>query len=355
MYDKEHILRTGEPMDLTNYAIEVLKKRWPEAEERISKDHKASVYYALGVIKGRWLPGEKAILTDVRSSYLYARNIFGDRWVEAEPIIMTDIKAVLCYSFYVIHRRWLEAEALIYGNKDYLNQYLEHFDITTEEMIDTNPLLKSFESTEDTPLMESTSHLDLSRFTSEEDLLENGSPLEITEYIRTRRKARWPEAESRILDDIDAAKRYAYYTIRGRWPRLEQIFLTMDISRPSINDLFLKTYIIDLIKGRWVDIESNILSSVDLSTWYAKFIMKERWKEAEVSIILRKEDYNSTSFKEYCLYFGLDRDKLKEDLEKKIKLNIDDIQDLPLNESKRKRLNILLNKVTAFNKHGEIF
>jgi hypothetical protein len=67
------------------YAEGVIKGRWPEIEEPLSRKIADSAYmYALNVIKGRWPQAEPLIISDPSYSYNYAHNIIGGRWPEAE-------------------------------------------------------------------------------------------------------------------------------------------------------------------------------------------------------------------------------------------------------------------------------
>src|SRR3990167_9506898 len=54
------------------YAHEVIKGRWPEAEEVIAAEAEVAYFYARYAIKGRWAEAEAAIATDARWAYLYA-------------------------------------------------------------------------------------------------------------------------------------------------------------------------------------------------------------------------------------------------------------------------------------------
>ena len=71
------------------YAKNIIKDRWPEAEEIIKNDPKWSYYYARDVIKGRWLDAEEYIKKDPEWAYRYAKDIIKGRWLEAEYIIKT--------------------------------------------------------------------------------------------------------------------------------------------------------------------------------------------------------------------------------------------------------------------------
>jgi len=60
------------------YAKDVIKGRWPEAEEIIKTYPFTAYYYARDVIKGRWKEAEEYIKKDLSYAYGYARNVIGD-------------------------------------------------------------------------------------------------------------------------------------------------------------------------------------------------------------------------------------------------------------------------------------
>ena len=70
-----------------DYAMDVIKGRWPEGEEAISKEPAYAYYYIKDFIKGRWPEGEEAISKDSQWAYFYARDIIEDRWPEGEEAI----------------------------------------------------------------------------------------------------------------------------------------------------------------------------------------------------------------------------------------------------------------------------
>jgi hypothetical protein len=56
-------------------------------EHIIKKDPVYAYNYARDVIKGRWLEAEPYIITDTYSAYWYACYVMKERWLEAEPLI----------------------------------------------------------------------------------------------------------------------------------------------------------------------------------------------------------------------------------------------------------------------------
>ena len=96
-----------------DYVHNVIKGRWPEAEETISKDPEWAYWYALNVIKGRWPEAEETISKDPRWAYSYALNVIKGRWPEGEQAISTDPYLACSYACNVIKGRWPEAEVLL--------------------------------------------------------------------------------------------------------------------------------------------------------------------------------------------------------------------------------------------------
>jgi hypothetical protein len=104
------------------YANEVIKGRWIEAEPYIKKDPKYAYWYAKEVIKGRWIEAEPYIIKDPHWASYYAGYIIRGRWHEAEPYIKKDPEFAYNYAKYVINGRWNEAEEYI-KNSDYAYEY----------------------------------------------------------------------------------------------------------------------------------------------------------------------------------------------------------------------------------------
>jgi len=95
------------------YARDVIKDRWPEAEEYIKKDSVWAYCYAREIIKDRWLEAEKYIMKDPKHAYWYAENVIKDRWPETEEYIKKDPEWAYWYAHNIIKNRWPEAEEYI--------------------------------------------------------------------------------------------------------------------------------------------------------------------------------------------------------------------------------------------------
>lgn len=78
-----------EPYYAYQYARDVLKGRWVEAEPYIMKDRIAAHDYAKYVIGGRWLEYEPELINtnNAYSCYMYAKEVIKGPWPEAEPVI----------------------------------------------------------------------------------------------------------------------------------------------------------------------------------------------------------------------------------------------------------------------------
>ena len=59
--EEEKLLREEAPYNLAEYAHDVIRGRWPEAEDRIKTDAIAAQYYAIHVMKKRWPEAEPII------------------------------------------------------------------------------------------------------------------------------------------------------------------------------------------------------------------------------------------------------------------------------------------------------
>ena len=185
LYPKE-ILETimKDPASAYEYAAEVIRSRWPEAEPYIMKSDYA-VEYATEVIRSRWPEAEPYIM---KSDYAveYAKEIIKGRWPEAEPYIMKSNYAV-DYAINVIEDRWPEAEPYIM--KDPLSTYIYATEVIKGRWPEAEPYIMK------------NSHY---AFIYAKDII----------------KGRWPEAEPYIMKS-DYAVAYAKEIIKGRWPEAE--------------------------------------------------------------------------------------------------------------------------------------
>ena len=198
---------------MVNYAEEVIKGRWPEAEPFIAKSEDWSLEYAR-FLKDRFPAGEEAILKSNNPFYIigYAKDVIGDRWPEAEPYIAKsaewsleyarnlgsrfpagektilkrkNVGLMVNYAKEVIKDRWLKAEPYIAKSAEWSLEYARKVN---------------------------------SRFPAgEETILNSGKPYLMVQYARHVIGNRWPEAEPYIAEDAHFSYRYATEVIKGRF------------------------------------------------------------------------------------------------------------------------------------------
>ena len=87
---KQSTLASKSPRRAYEYAEDVIKGRWPEAEKTISKDPHYAYRYAKYVIGGRWPEAEETISKSPEWAYHYASIVLNRRWPEAEETIIKD-------------------------------------------------------------------------------------------------------------------------------------------------------------------------------------------------------------------------------------------------------------------------
>ena len=105
------------------YSKDVIKDRWPDAEEYIMKDPKYAYWYAKEVIKGKWSDAEEYIMKDPCWAYHYAKDVIKNRWSDAEEYIMKEPYRAYIYAKDVIKDRWYEAEKYIKKNPMWWDEY----------------------------------------------------------------------------------------------------------------------------------------------------------------------------------------------------------------------------------------
>ena len=107
------------------YAYYVIKGRWPEAEPTIIKSPYHANQYARYVIKNRLPEAEQYIVKDPQIAYLYAYDVIRDKWPEAEPTIMKDPDYSYLYAKNIIKGRWPKAEKYIAKFTNRIKEYLD--------------------------------------------------------------------------------------------------------------------------------------------------------------------------------------------------------------------------------------
>jgi len=82
-----------------------------------------------------------------------------------------------------------------------------------------------------------------------------------------------PELELIIMQDAQHAYYYAKYVLKGRWSEAEQTIMQ--------DSYYAYCYAVDIVKGRWSEAEPTIMHDGHYAYLYARDIIKGRWPEAE--------------------------------------------------------------------------
>jgi hypothetical protein len=134
--------------EIVDYAKDVLKGRWLEAEKVIIDRPFQAWMYAYKILSkdakwksepdhenGRWPEAEQYIMKDASASSGYARHIIKGTWAsigkpEAEEILMQNAELARYYARDIMKKRWLEAEPIIKRDGGYhWDEYKNHFGI----------------------------------------------------------------------------------------------------------------------------------------------------------------------------------------------------------------------------------
>jgi hypothetical protein len=126
------LLDFGDPWSCAEYAADIIKGPWPEAEQLIATNAQASKVYSSNVLHGRFLAGEPIIARTPDEAYGYACFILKGRWPEAEPYIIKDARAAVLYAISVIKGPWPEAEPTIKADHHQWDIYCSRFGIRPE-------------------------------------------------------------------------------------------------------------------------------------------------------------------------------------------------------------------------------
>lgn len=95
---------------------------------------------------------------------------------------------------------------------------------------------------------------------------------------------RWPELEKKYIDNPDVSTEYARRVLKARWPEAEGYILR------SCNPKLIMNYIRDVVKDRWSEAEDYLIESSKYACEYATCVLKSRWPEAEPIIFGNPED-----------------------------------------------------------------
>jgi hypothetical protein len=89
---------------------------------------------------------------------------------------------------------------------------------------------------------------------------------------------------------------YAHYVIKDRWPEAEP-YIVKDAMHACL-------YAENVLGHRWREAEPHIMKDPYWSDYYAVYVMDMRWPEAEPLI------KNSDSANKYCQYFDITREEM---------------------------------------------
>lgn len=276
------------------FLTRVTGKRIPEAEKQIALDPNLSVDYAVDVIKGRWPEAEPALLDSAAKqqwyntpAIRYAAKAIGGRWPELERIIEKNGNShiMLEYVLQVVKDRVPSMEPGIMQNPDQAVRYATSCIKGRWPEAEQNILTNAQAATS------YAKNVLGGRWPRFEEMLLNGSGsnqgYNIIHYIDAVIKQRWPEAEPIIAASpqmLDYAEKY----VKGPWPEVETA-----IMRSNSENIF--KYIMNVLKGPWPRFEAALLKALNklkpatedwrdvarLAFKYSRDVKNGSWPEAE--------------------------------------------------------------------------
>jgi len=214
-FDKEEMLRTLEKYFI-NYLNDCVSGRqvWKNAHYSEPTPGMAASNYAFEIRKTRWAEAENIIMTDAHSVYHYSKNVLNSRWQEAESkILETRPESKFAWVLFdylreVVKGRWVEAEEVIKLYPHYAYNYAEKY--IRNRWVEAEPFIKQE-----------------SRYAFL--------------YAKNFIQGRWPEAEEYIAQNPNLTYEYAKDIIGGKLPEeMHNRALILAMQYP--NDNFLKKY-----------------------------------------------------------------------------------------------------------------
>lgn len=214
-FNKEELLKTLEEYFLT-YLNECVsgKQVWKSQHYSDPTPGLAASNYASEIKKTRWIEAEDIIMTDARSVYQYAKNILNSRWEEAESkILETEPEnkhhwVLFDYLKELVRARWPEAEEIIKFHPHYAYNYAERY--VRHRWEEAEPFIQQ-------------------------------DPRYAFMYAKNFIGGRWPEAEEYIAQNPNLTYEYAKDIIGGKLPE-EMHNRALILSMQYPNDNFLKKY-----------------------------------------------------------------------------------------------------------------
>jgi hypothetical protein len=260
-----------DPRQITEYAYHVIKGRWQEKEPEVLKDVNSAQEYCNLVVRERWEEFEKKLLDTSSQSRIvqystmygrfheaeiyitepehiinYAISVIGGRWKEKESIIAKSPRHAFFYAQEVIKGPFPEAEKLLLDSP----WYFDYFTFATKAFRSLASQLSS-QFPPDMTVGELLKIIDDGRnLDFEKKLLSSThNQSKAVWYAVNVLKGRWPEMEQKIKKSAKSSVEYARDVIKGRWEEAESCI--------SKNEKYLSVYGVEVIKGKLPDVLHN--------------------------------------------------------------------------------------------------
>ena len=270
---EETILKSKDVGLMVRYAKKVIGGRWLKAEPFIAKDAYWSLEYAR-FLKDRFPAGEETILKskDVGLMVNYAKEVIKGRWPEAEPFIAKSADWSLEYAHFLKDRFPAGEETILKSNNPF---YIISY---AKKVIGGRwPEAEPFIAKDDYWSLEYARSLGQRFFAGERAILDNGNGELMIYYAKDVIGGRWPEAEPFIAKSADWSLEYARF-LKDRFPAGEEAILK------SNNPFYKIGYAKDIIGGRWPEAELFIAKDASASYRYATEVIKGSFAEGELAI-----------------------------------------------------------------------
>ena len=269
-----------------NYAHNVMKRRWPEAEVYIMKQENLVFVYLEQTVKARWPELEEFIETDTRNN---------------------DEQRMKLFKHYVAIMKKLSINV-----QDLINKY----NITATSDLHITWSKKIINASKQLLIKADGENLPTEDWTEELKEFKHSSR-KLVEWAIDSIGHRWIEAEPYILSDIYQAIIYAknFFSKVG-WPELETLLLREAQGSKHFHYSSLSEYAVDVLKRRWPEVEPFILKSLRaIGVYFDSPLFTNRWLEAEE--VLRDPPgyfYNSKALSKYAAILAKKGKKLDMEL-----------------------------------------
>ena len=277
------VLDTNNEDLIINYAKNIYKERFKEAEEYIIKNLQDTYEYYTNAIyddtipfdkqKNNWEEGRKKILSNPVIAYDFIVNFVNQRVPEAEPAILQQLDLTLSYLHNIIgsKKRWIEAEKKYINNSEFVYKY-------------SNLMEKRWLQGEKTLLKSKDENLVLyyiylieeknNSWPEAKDVIFSSSQLT---YIYSEYNNKQEDfIKSIIIKDPKSAAQYASNVINERWKEAESI-----ISTDSEASIIYAQHIKNILGKIWRNGEKAILKDPRSAAKYSIEILEDRWKQGE--------------------------------------------------------------------------